>query len=473
MKQIVYFIMAGGQGMRLWPLSRANFPKQLHCLYGNSSLLQQSITRVLPISKADKILIGTKEAIYPSVKQQWEQLIPETEPWMILEPESRNTAPAIALAILACRERFNRDVILVSLAADQIIKDIERFQSWIKFAAQVAAGGRIITFGIVPDNPETGYGYIKSGKKIIKNLYNVAQFKEKPDLKSAKRYLKSVKYLWNSGMFVFDTKVAANSLKELTPDLWAAAQNVWAKRKYKGESVFFAKKDFCALPDISLDYAIMEKSDNLAVIKADFKWSDLGSWQKIDDLALHNAEGNVFSGNVLGFETKNTFIKADKRLVAALCVDDLVVVDTPDALLITKKNCTQNVKQIVNVLNQKKSDLTQTHTTVHKPWGNYTILDRGEGYLMKRLIINPGQKLSLQKHRFRREHWFVACGKAEVVKGKEHFLLKTNQSIFIPKLCKHRVTNSFKNTLVIIEVQTGSLLKEDDIIRYADIYGRV
>lgn len=472
MKKVVYFIMAGGEGMRLWPMSRAHFPKQLHPLLGDVSLLQQSIQRLLDKGKSENILIGTREDLYFSIKEQWQDLKIPSQPWLILEPIGRNTAPAIALAVLACRERFGEDVILAVFAADHVIKKNERFRCLLKTGIRMAEQGSIVTFGIIPTYPETGYGYIKTGKKIGKDVYAVAEFKEKPDLAKAKHYLQSRNYLWNSGMFIFDTKVITDNLSKFAPRVWSAAQKAWGKRIDNHESTRFEKKLFSAFPNISIDYAVMEKAPSSAVIKADFGWCDVGCWQMVHEMSAKDQDNNVFSGEVLGLDTKNSFIKADNRLVATVGVKDLIVIDTPDALLICHKERSQDVKKVVEELNARKSLLTKFHVTVYRPWGNYTVLEEGPGYKIKRVVVKPKQQLSLQKHKFRSEHWVMVSGKAKIICGDNSILLKSNESIFIPRSRKHRITNPFGKEAVIIEVQTGAVITEDDIVRFADIYQR-
>lgn len=471
-KSVVYFIMAGGEGMRLWPMSRSHFPKQLHSLLGDNSLLQQSIKRVSNIAEPKNILIGTREDLYFSIKEQWQDLDLHSNPWLILEPISRNTAPAIALAILASRERFGKDVLIISLAADHVIKRQKRFYELIKKSVRLAKQGNIVTFGIIPTYPETGYGYIKSGRKIEKDVFKVAEFKEKPDIVKAKQYLRRGNYLWNSGMFIFDTEIIVDAFKKFTPGVWKTAQNIWKKRIKKKDSVSFEKNLFSKFPNISIDYAVMEKTSKRAVIKADFDWCDVGCWHMVHEVSHKDKNGNVFSGNVFSLDTKNSFIKADKRFVATVGLDSLIVIDTPDALLISERERSQDVKKIVNKLNMQGSSLTKFHTTVYRPWGNYTVLEEGPGYKIKRVVVKPGHQLSLQKHSYRSEHWVVVSGKARIISGKDSILLRSNESVFIPKGHKHRITNSFRDEVVIIEVQTGSYISEDDILRFEDVYDR-
>ncbi|MFH1094281.1 MAG: mannose-1-phosphate guanylyltransferase/mannose-6-phosphate isomerase, partial [Candidatus Omnitrophota bacterium] len=393
MKKVVYYIMAGGQGMRLWPMSRANFPKQLHTLLGDSSLLQQSISRVLKITSPGNILIGTGEDLYFSIKEQWEGLSLKCKPWLILEPKSCNTAPAIALAVHAARERFGEDVIMVTLAADHVIKKQKRFEQLLKTGAEIASQGDIVTFGIVPTYAETGYGYINTGKRLKKDVYEVSQFKEKPTQKVAKKYVKSGKYLWNSGMFIFDTAVMAESLERFSKDVWKTSLQVWKNRDEKDGRIKFEARSFRRFPAISIDYAVMEKAKKRAVIKADFQWCDVGCWHMVHEISKKDKNGNVFSGDVYGVDTKQTFIKAEKRFVAAVGLNNLIIIDTPDALLISDKDRSQDVKTVVNKLKEDKSELTKFHTTVYRPWGNYTVLEVGPGYKIKRVVVKPKQQL--------------------------------------------------------------------------------
>ncbi len=471
-RKVVYFIMAGGEGMRLWPLSRASFPKQLHSLLGDSSLLQQTIKRVLKPGKGGNILIGTKEDLYFSIRDQWRNLKLKSDPWLILEPLSRNTAPAIALAVMACRERFGKDVILVVLAADHVISREKRFRALVNSGIKSASAGNIVTFGVVPAYPETGYGYIKAKGKLSKDIYKIEQFKEKPSLALARRYVKNKNYFWNSGMFMFDTGVAAENLKKFAPKVWNAAERVWQKRSEKNNAVRFKKDLFAELPAISIDYAVMEKAPKRTVIRADFGWCDVGCWNMVHEVSPKDKNGNVLSGNVCTLDTETSFIKAGKRFVAAVGLKNLVVIDTRDALLLTDKNRSQDVKMIVNKLNAEKSSLTKFHATVYRPWGNYTVLEEGPGYKIKRVVVNPGQRLSLQKHHKRSEHWVVVSGRARIICDSKDIVLQSNQSVFIPKNHVHRISNPYKKEVVIIEVQTGAYLGEDDIVRYDDIYER-
>ena len=454
-------------------MSRSSFPKQLHSLLGDSSLLQQSINRVLKISDPKNIMIGTREDLFFSIQEQWKKMNLKCSPWLLLEPMSRNTAPAIALAAHAARERFGEDVIIVTLASDHSIGDLKRFHELLKTGIKIAYDGNIVTYGIIPNYPETGYGYINVGDKIEKDVYNVAAFKEKPDLATANKYLKSKKYLWNSGMFVFDTKVVADNMKQFAPDVWKISEQVWkTKNEVKGK-ISFNKKTFAKFPSISIDYAVMEKAPKRAVIKADFQWCDVGCWHMVHEISQKDKDGNVLSGDISSLDTKNSFIKSEKRFVAAVGLNNLVVIDTPDALLISDKERSQDVKTIVSRLKEQKSELTKFHTTVYRPWGKYTVLEQGPFYKIKRVVVNPKQQLSLQKHLKRSEHWVIVSGKARIVCGDDSLLLKENESVFIAKGKKHRITNPYSKPVAIIEVQTGAYLEEDDIIRYEDVYDRV
>ena len=473
MKRVISFIMAGGEGMRLWPMSRAHFPKQLHSLLGEGSMLQQSIRRLLTTTSAENILIGTREDLYFTIKDQWDNLNLGVAPWMILEPLSRNTAPAIALAILATRERFGGDVIMATFAADHVIKNKKRFDQLIQTGIQMAQKGSIVTFGIVPTYPETGYGYIKAGKKIESDVFAVSQFKEKPVLKTAQQYVKSGNYLWNSGMFIFDTELVANALENFSPEVWQTALAVWEKRKKKKDNIAFSESLFSKFSKISIDLAVMEKAKKLLVIKADFSWCDVGCWRMVHAISEKDKNGNVFSGNISSVDTTNTLVKSEKRFVATVGVHNLVIIDTPDALLVAEQGRSQDVKKIVDQLNLKRSSLTKFHTTVYRPWGNYTVLEEGPGYKIKRVVVNPKQKLSLQKHNHRSEHWVVISGKARIINDQNSILLKLNESVFIRKKGKHRISNPFSKELVIIEVQTGNRISEEDIVRFEDIYDRV
>lgn len=354
MKKTAYFLMAGGSGTRLWPMSRAWFPKQLHALLGKESLLERSLRRILKNSNPGNILIGTREELYFSIKEQWAKVSKSFCPFIILEPVSRNTAAAVALSIFACRERFAGDVILVVLPSDHLIEKQKFFAQALKKGMEFAEQGYIISFGIKPTYPETGYGYINLGRRIEKDVFNATAFVEKPKLELAQKFVKSKKYLWNSGIFIFDTAVVATYMKEFCPNIWKTAGQVWRQRKEKAGRVTFDKTSFERFPELSFDYAVMEKAPRQLVIKAGFGWCDAGCWRMIQELFTKDKRGNVFSGDVFALDTTGSFIRAEKRFIAAVGLKDLIIIDTPDALLVCDKERSQEVKKIVARLDRQR-----------------------------------------------------------------------------------------------------------------------
>jgi len=473
-------IMAGGSGTRFWPLSREKMPKQLLKIGGVDTLIQQTVSRVLPIIRLDDIFIVTNHALAESITQQLSAKY--SRKWdgnFILEPEAKNTAPALGLAALHL-ERIDPESIMVVLAADHYIRKSSDFLSHIHRAEEAALNGYLVTFGIKPDRPETGYGYIRAGRKIILAegkakgadvVQRVEAFVEKPNLETAKDYLREGNYYWNSGIFIWKTKTLLAEIEKHDPPLYSGLMKIKNSIGTDKESDVI-KDVFKKFDSISIDYAVMEKTDRAAVIPVDIGWSDVGSWIALDDVSDRDSSGNVISGNVIDVGSHNSIIYAEKRLVATIGLKDAVVVDTSDATLVCSKERAQDVKKVVDVLKLRKADEHVIHRTVDRPWGSYTVLEMGDRYKIKRIAIKPGAKLSHQLHYHRSEHWVVVSGTARVTNGEKVYDVHPNESTYIPMSTKHRLENCGKIPLQIIEVQNGEYLDEDDIVRFDDDYNR-
>jgi mannose-1-phosphate guanylyltransferase/mannose-6-phosphate isomerase len=468
-------IMAGGSGTRFWPLSREKMPKQLLKIGGEDTLIRETVGRVLPLVRMEDIFIVTNQVLADSIGHQL--LTKFDRSWdgnMILEPEAKNTAPALGLAALHL-ERLDPEAVMIVLAADHSIRKTDDFLKVLRKAGEAAGHGYLVTLGIQPDRPETGYGYIKSGEKCketgIEGVCKVEAFVEKPDIETAKGYLKKSGYYWNSGMFVWKVSAFLNEIAKCHP---ALHQGLGEIRKSIGteKETEVVRMVFKKLDPISIDYAVMEKTDRAAVIPADIGWSDVGSWTALDDVSERDASGNVIMGNVIDIGSRDSIVYAEKRLVATIGLKDAVVVDTPDATLVCSKDRAQDVKKVVDELKKRKAEEHLTHRTVYRPWGSYTILEDGDHYKIKRLEINPGAKLSHQLHYHRSEHWVVVAGTARVSNGDKEYDVHPNESTYIPMSTKHRLENRGRIPLQIIEVQNGEYLEEDDIVRFDDDYNR-
>lgn len=462
-------IMAGGSGTRLWPLSRAAHPKQflaLNALNSDKTMLQQTIQRLSALPLSESITICNEEHRF-FVAEQLREI--DALGKIILEPVGRNTAPAIALAAFSEKEN---DPLLLVLAADHIITDQDAFTKSILKAVPFAEKGRLVTFGIVPTEPHTGYGYIELGISIG-DAYEVSTFKEKPDAVSAAKYINEARYLWNSGIFLFKASHYLSALKAHKPDIHAACELAMSNMSLDLDFIRIDAEAFGECPNDSIDYAIMENTKDSVVVPMDAGWNDVGSWSSIWDLANKDDAGNAVSGDVILQDTNNSFVMTDDRLVALVGIDDLVVVSTKDATLVAHKEKVHNVNVIASDLKLNGRSEWQYHREVYRPWGKYDSVDRGECYQVKRITVNPGAKLSVQMHNHRSEHWVVVSGLARVTVGDDVFLLRKNQSVSIPVGVIHSLENPEKVPLEIIEVQLGSYLGEDDIVRFEDRYGRV
>ncbi|PCK10082.1 MAG: mannose-1-phosphate guanylyltransferase/mannose-6-phosphate isomerase [Alteromonadaceae bacterium] len=465
---VIPVILSGGSGTRLWPKSRKAYPKQLHKLYGNVSMLQHTVQRV---SKYGAPVVVCNESQRFMVADQLSDVCVQ-KPKILLEPAARNTAPAIAVAALEVFEADESAVIAV-LAADHLIKDVEAFQASLDIAVMQASQGKLVAFGVVPTHPETGYGYINSevgGDSALGGKVN--KFVEKPDAPTAQEYLDSGNYYWNSGMFVFSARQYLEELALYEPEMLEHCRQSLSNATKDLDFVRLEEKSFSACKDISVDYALMERTGSAWCVPLSAGWSDLGSWQSLWEASEKDAQGNVSIGDVLIDDCEGSLFHSETRLIAGIGLKDIVVVDTDDAILVVDKNQTQKVKAVVDRL--KANDRTEFnhHRKVHRPWGNYDSIDHGDRYQVKCIEVKPGASLSLQMHYHRAEHWIVVSGTALVQRGEEEILLSENQSIYIPLGEKHRLTNPGKFMLQLIEVQSGSYLGEDDIVRFEDKFGR-
>lgn len=462
-------IMCGGSGTRLWPLSRALFPKQFLPLVNDSSMLQDTLLR-LPKNSCEPVFICNEEHRF-LVAEQVRQLSQE-QSTILLEPEGRNTAPAVALAAIHALEKDENAMLLV-LAADHVIQDTEAFHQSVEQASIAAQKGKLVTFGIVPTHAETGYGYIKKGSEEMPSTFDVAQFVEKPNAQVASDYLASGDYLWNSGMFLFKASRYLEELAKYQGDILEHCQQ--AMKGVKQDLDFLRPNitDFLACASESIDYAVMEKTDSAVVIPLDAGWSDVGSYSALWEVCPQNADKNVLKGDVIAQQTTNSYIHSQNKLIATVGVDNLVIIDTPDAVLVANKNKVQEVKQIVEQLKKEQRSEAVIHREVYRPWGKYDSVDNGDRFQVKRITVKPGAKLSVQMHHHRAEHWIIVSGTAKVTIDEKVVLLTENQSAYIPVGAVHALENPGKLPLEMIEVQSGSYLGEDDIVRFEDKYGRV
>lgn len=468
---MIPIVLAGGTGSRLWPLSRSLSPKQFMKVEGDNSMLQATLKRLDGLSCDAPMIITNEEHRFIVAEQV--RLTGQKTSAIILEPIGRNTAPAIALAALETIRRQN-DALLLILAADHVIGDIPAFHDAVNRAAVIAEEGRLVTFGIVPTKPETGYGYIRSGEPTNEHAFEITEFIEKPDLQTAEKYLKDGGYFWNSGMFMFTAKRYLEELEKYRPDILDACRKAMAETSADmSEFLRIDTKAFSACPSESIDYAVMEKTDSGCVVPLDAAWNDIGNWTALWDIADKDNNSNVLQGDILTEETNNCYIRSEDKLVATIGLDNIVVVNTKDAVLVAPKDKVQQVKQVVEKLKNDRRPEYLNHREVYRPWGKYDSIDNGDRYQVKRITVKPGGKLSLQMHHHRAEHWVVVSGTAKVYKGDETSLVSENESVYIPVGTVHALENPGKIPLELIEVQSGPYLGEDDIIRFEDVYGRV
>jgi mannose-1-phosphate guanylyltransferase len=468
-------ILAGGSGARLWPLSRGANPKQFIALtHAKLSMLQATVARLPGLTSAkmaEPLLICNEEHRFLAAEQMRQMGYAHSK--VLLEPVGRNTAPALALAALQCRSHHaqGQDLLLV-LAADHHMTNDEAFHEALRQALPLATAGRLVTFGVVPTQPETGYGYIEKGEALSEGGFEVRKFVEKPDASTAQTYLSSGRYLWNSGMFMFSAQAYLDELAQHGPDILEACQAALAEGSQDLDFIRVGREAFKACRDESIDYAVMEHTTKAAVVPLDAGWSDVGSWSSLWAVSEKNDQGNALQGDVVILDARDCMIRSSGRLVAALGVRDLVIVDTPDALLVAHQSRVQDVKKIVDRLKADARNEHLNHREVYRPWGKYDSVDQGERYQVKRITVKPGAKLSVQMHHHRAEHWIVVKGTAKVTNGDKTYLVSENESTFIPIGQVHALENPGKIELEMVEVQSGSYLGEDDIVRFEDRYGR-
>jgi len=459
--------MAGGSGTRLWPLSRAAHPKQFLALHGDDTMLQATFKRLDGLNIQSSVTICNEEHRF-FVAEQLREI--DKLGSIILEPVGRNTAPAIALAALSSAE--GEDPLLLVLAADHVIKDEVAFTKTVMNAIPLAEAGKLVTFGIVAHEPNTGYGYIKKGESQGPG-FAVDAFVEKPSIEVAKEYLESGDYLWNSGMFLFKASCYLEELKKHRPDIYEACQLAMEGASKDNDFLRVNELAFDACPSDSIDYAVMEKTDDAVVVPMDAGWSDIGSWSSLWDISDKDGNGNATYGDVILHEANNSYIRTDGKLVAAIGVDDLVIVSTKDVLVVAHKDSVQDVKAVAQQLKAESRTEWEHHREVYRPWGKYDSIDSGDRYQAKRITVKPGAKLSVQMHYHRAEHWVVVSGTAKVTNGEKTFILSENESTYIPVGAIHALENPGQVPLEMIEIQSGSYLGEDDIVRFEDVYGRV
>ncbi|MEO7323398.1 MAG: mannose-1-phosphate guanylyltransferase/mannose-6-phosphate isomerase [Dokdonella sp.] len=473
---LVPVILSGGAGTRLWPVSRSAYPKPFMRMGDGESLLKKTLDRALRCADGGHVLTVTGRDYYFLTRDEYAQHAGadlDKLPFL-LEPAGRNTAPAVVLAALHARDRVGADAVLLILPADHLIRDIDAFLADAQRAAALASDGWLVTFGIRPTHPETGFGYIRMGEAIVgREGRQVGAFVEKPSMQTAETYVASGDYVWNSGMFCFRADTLLDVAAQTCPDVLKAAEACHAHAMNHKSPIEFHRDAFLAQPDISIDYAIMERAPKVAVVPASFDWSDIGSWKAMSDLDAADSDGNRVRGQAIVVESENCYIQSDTRMVAAVGVKDLVIVDTGDAVLVSHRERAQQVKLVVERLRATNHSAASVHQTVHRPWGSYTILEDANDCKVKRLTVKPGHVLSLQLHHRRSEHWTVVEGTAKVRIGEEEFLLERNESAYIPMNTVHRLENPTARDIHLIEVQCGDYFGEDDIVRLEDRYGRV
>ncbi len=469
---LVPTILCGGAGSRLWPVSRELHPKPFIRLADGQSLLQKAYLRGTQLIGVTNVMTVTNRELFFKTEDEFREVdTDKTSNSFILEPIGRNTAPAIAAAAIQIAKVHGPNAILLVLAADHLISDQKAFQNVVLEAIELAKQGKLVTFGIQPNSPETGYGYIESeGNAVLR-------FVEKPSIEKAKEYLASGRFLWNSGIFCFTAGTMLQQMEKYCPAIVSATRKCIEKSRLTTGDGFSQLElnttTFNNVPDDSVDYAVMEKSDQVAVVPCNIGWSDIGSWATLGELDPADANGNRIQGDAMLHDTRNCIVQSNNRLIGTVGVENLVIIDTPDALLIASKANVQDVKHIYAKLKAKDHQAHKLHRTVHRPWGTYTVLEEGNGFKIKRIVVKAGASLSLQMHKHRSEHWVVVSGSAKVINGEREILIKTNESTFIPAGYKHRLTNPGTAPCVMIEVQSGEYVGEDDIVRFEDAYGRI
>ena len=470
--RLIPTILCGGAGSRLWPVSRELHPKPFIRLADGQSLLHKAFLRGARLEGAHEVLTVTNRELFFKTRDEYAEVnAARIATSYILEPFGRGTAAAVACAALQVAAKHGGEAVMLVLPADHLISDEKAFAAAVSRAASLALSGRLVTFGIRPDRPESGYGYIEAKGE------DVVRFVEKPSTERAREYVESGRFLWNSGMFCFTAKTVLAEMRASCPEIVAACEkalrNARVARSNGDEQVELEPEGFAAVPDDSIDYALMEKSRAVAVVPCDIGWSDIGSWNAVGALTPADANGNRVEGDCVLHDVRDSYIRSGHRMVGAVGISNLVLVDTPDALLVADASRAQDVKQVYARLKERNHEAHRLHRTVHRPWGTYTVLEEGPGFKIKRIEVKPGASLSLQMHQHRSEHWIVVSGTAQVVNGERELTVQTNESTFIPPRNRHRLSNPHNVELVIIEVQSGPYLGEDDIVRFDDQYGRV
>ena len=465
-QQVQPVLLSGGSGTRLWPLSREMYPKQFLPLVGDDTMLQATWKRIAPLASLPPIVVANESHRFLAAEQL--RVLDVSNPAILLEPVGRNTAPAIAAAALQAMATGG-DPLLLVLPSDHVIADAQAFRAAVVLASAAAEQGALVTFGVVPTGAETGFGYIQAAPG--EGVRKVLRFVEKPDASTAQGYVDAGGYYWNSGMFLFRASRYLQELERLRPDILAATRTAFAAATRDGDFIRLDKDAFATCPSESIDYAVMEKTDAAMVLPVDIGWNDVGSWSALWDVAARDADGNACRGDVIAIDSRNSYAHA-RRLVALVGVDDLVVVETDDAVLVAHKDRVQQVKEVVAQLKTGQRSQAALHREVHRPWGSYDSVDVGDAFQVKRIKVKPGARLSLQSHTRRAEHWIVVRGTARVTRDNDVFELHANQSTYIPIGAKHRLENPGTQMLELVEVQSGDYLGEDDIVRYEDVYGR-
>jgi len=465
-------ILAGGKGTRFWPLSRENCPKQMLNIVGEDTLLRQTIKRLHGCIPLDDVWIITTNTLAQDIRFHLKPLGDDAERIrFIIEPSGRNTAPAVALAAITLN-KLSSDSVMVVMPSDHIITDTKQFQNKLRLAIEAAEEGYLVTFGIVPTRPETAYGYIRSGKPLrdsAQDIFHAEGFFEKPDLKTAEAFLQQGSYYWNSGIFVWKTAKILKEIENHLPSLFGQLKKIDELNDLKSEPF---KEIYSSLENISIDHGVMEKSRDVLIIPADFGWCDLGNWTALSDVLARDEQGNILQGNAIDIGSENCTVIAGDRVLATIGLKDMVVIDTADATLVSSKEMVHEVRKVVETLKRNNREEHLVHRTVERPWGSYTVLEKGDRYKIKRIALHPKARLSLQIHRHRSEHWVVVSGTARVTRGEEVFDVNSNESTFIPIAVKHRLENPGLIPLQIIEIQNGDYVEEDDIERFDDAYGR-
>ena len=471
---LIPVILSGGAGTRLWPVSREALPKPFIRLPGGESLLQQTLRRAASLPGVDDVVTVTNRDHYFLTRDEYAEAgIPGVAHHYLLESIGRNTAPAVAAAAAYVSRHFGGEAVMLVLSADHLIGDVGAFAAAVDKAVQLADTGKLVTFGIRPDRPETGFGYIECGDLLdVEGCHQVRRFVEKPDLETAQAYVASGNFLWNSGMFCFQASALLEAMEKHAPDVLEVILRALETSDTRQQPFELSREHLDRVRDVSIDYAVMERAENVAVVPAAFDWNDIGSWNALAELTPADAAGNRVNGEAVLIDSHACYVQSHDRLVALVGLGDLFVIDTPDALLVADRRRAQDVKRVVQELKLQSHDSVHHHKTVHRPWGTYTVLEEGARFKMKRIVVKPGASLSLQMHHHRSEHWVVVSGMAKVVNGENEILIRTNESTYIPVGVRHRLENPGDIDCVMIEVQVGDYLGEDDIVRFSDVYGR-